>query len=312
MTVLLWPLSVLYRVLFAANRCLYQCGLKSVYRAPVPVIVVGNVSVGGTGKTPLVIYLVELLTAQGFKPGVISRGYHSQAHAGPLLVSPQTPVQQAGDEPALIVRRTGVPLCIDSNRKAAIECLLDNHDINVVISDDGLQHFALQRDIEICLLDQTSPMLNEHLLPAGPFREPLMRASSCDIVVHHGGSEEQGITMQLEATSPSPLVTATSAEGAEFNASQPFVAVAGIGNPDRFFNTCREYGFTFESKPFPDHHQFSKSDIDFGDRIVLMTEKDAVKCQEFADARHWYLPVSAKLSTGFDEQVIALLTKVVS
>lgn len=303
LTILLWPLSLLYRLLFLLNRACYSLGLKRVYHASVPVIVVGNVSVGGTGKTPLVIYLVEFLREQGYAPGVISRGYQGEA-VTPVLVSAKTPASQVGDEPALIVRRTGVPLCIGSNREQSIEYLLSEYDIDIVISDDGLQHFALARDVEICLLDDTSPMQNTSLLPAGPLREPLARAARCDLVVTHGGVSLDKINMHLQADQPLPVGKQSDSE---FDAKRPFVALAAIGNPERFFRTCRERGYRFDAKAYPDHYHFSKQDIDFGNKQVLMTEKDAVKCQDFADSRHWYLPVSAKLTASFDQQLLALL-----
>lgn len=301
LTVLLWPLSLLYRALFVVNRSLYRLGIKRVYRAPVPVIIIGNVTVGGTGKTPLVIFLVEALREHGFKPAVISRGYAGHAPEYPLLVTSQTPVEYCGDEPTLIVRRTKVPMCVGPNRKSAIELLLDTHDVDVIISDDGLQHFALARDLELCLVDDTSPLANSHLLPAGPYREPAYRLSTVDFVIRHGGND--GICMELVATSPKPLVTSD----AVFDSSKKIHAVAGIGNPQRFFDTCRRLGLTIEPHSFPDHHAFSLSDIDFGDSLVLMTEKDAVKCQAFADERHWYLPVDAKLNAGFTDALIAAL-----
>jgi len=303
LTVLLWPLSLFYRLVFAMRKGLYRFGILSSYTAPVPVVVVGNISVGGTGKTPLVIYLVEQLRAQGFKPGVISRGYGGQAQQYPLMVSSETPVVESGDEPALIVRRAAVPMAVGPDRRLAIELLLKEHEVDVIISDDGLQHLALNRDVEICLVDDTSPQRNQYLLPAGPNRESKARLGGVDLVVRHGakqtGADE--FAMHLHADKVQAL---NNDNMAQLDISSRIHAVAGIGNPQRFFETCRNLGFNLIEHCFADHHQFVGSDVDFADDLpVLMTEKDAVKCQAFADQRHWYLPVDAKLESGFIDKL---------
>jgi tetraacyldisaccharide 4'-kinase len=200
-------------------------------------------------------------------------------------------------------------MMVGPDRKAAIEALLAEHAIDVIISDDGLQHLALQRDIEICIIDDTSPQENEHLLPAGPYREPLNRLMSVDFIVRHGGdvgNADNQFSMSLQADEPLPL---RSQSGAGFPLEKPIHAIAGIGNPQRFFDTCESQNYHFEAHRFADHHHFTQSDIDFGDSTVLMTEKDAVKCLDFADERHWYLPVNAKLSEGLIEAVMAKLNK---
>lgn len=304
LTFALWPLSQLYRALFSLNRKLYQVGIKSSFRAPAPVIIVGNITVGGTGKTPLVIFLVELLRERGYRPAVISRGYAGNSPCYPLLVTKDTPVLECGDEPSLIVRRTGVPMCVGPNRQQSIELLIDRHDVDVIISDDGLQHFALERDIELCLVDQKSSLLNKCLLPAGPFREVISRLSTVDFVIHHGGDSRYSMSLQLDA--PRNIVGADKS----FDHTKHTHALAGIGNPQRFFDACLSLGLNIESHAFPDHHQFSRSDIDFGDAQVIMTEKDAVKCEHFADQQHWYLPVDAKLSAEFNNDLIDALKRV--
>lgn len=309
LTGLLKPLSHVYKGVFSLRKKAYRQGVFGSYRAPIPVIVVGNLTVGGTGKTPLVIYLVEQLRQQGLHPGVISRGYSGEAPEYPFAVTPNSDVSHSGDEPALIVKRTGVPMMVGPDRKAAIEALLAEHAIDVIISDDGLQHLALQRDIEICIIDDTSPQENEHLLPAGPYREPLNRLMSVDFIVRHGGdvgNADNQFSMSLQADEPLPL---RSQSGAGFPLEKPIHAIAGIGNPQRFFDTCESQNYHFEAHRFADHHHFTQSDIDFGDSTVLMTEKDAVKCLDFADDRHWYLPVNAKLSEGLIEAVMAKLNK---
>jgi len=308
LTLLLWPFSQVYRALFALRTQLYRLGILRSYTAPVPVVIVGNLSVGGTGKTPLVIFLIERLRDLGFRPGVISRGYGSNALAYPALVSSNMPVSQSGDEPALIHRRTGAPMAIGPDREADIKLLLESADVDVIVSDDGLQHLALNRKVEICLMDDTSPSLNRNLLPAGPLRESLDRLNCVDLVVRHQANltsqqpeRSNEFSMSLEPTKPCSI---GDKKVTSFDFSRPIHAVAGIGNPQRFFNTCRELDLEFTEHSFTDHHCFTESDLDFGDDLpILMTEKDAVKCEGFANSKHWYLPVNAKLSDGFIEML---------
>lgn len=309
LTGLLRPLSLIYRGAFALRRTAFDLGILERYRAPVPVIIVGNLTVGGTGKTPLVVHLVEQLRKQGFTPGVISRGYSGEAKEYPLLVGPETPVFESGDEPALIVRRTRVPMVVGRDRRASIEMLLKSQDLDVIISDDGLQHFALHRDIEICLIDDTSDQKNENLLPAGPYREPLSRLMSVDFLVRHGGevgNAENQFSMSLKPGKPRPV---KSSNQCEFQKNGKIQAIAGIGKPQRFFDTCETLGYDITAHSFGDHHHFSASDIEFGRSMVLMTEKDAVKCTEIATNSHWYLPVDAELSDGFIEAITAKIRK---
>ncbi len=305
LTVLLWPLSLVYRGLFGTRSLLYEWGVFQTYRAPIPVIVVGNLTVGGTGKTPLTIFLIEELRRQGFQPGVISRGYGGNATQFPLLVTKSTPVYESGDEPALIVKRTRAPLAVAANRRQSIELLMSECEVDVIISDDGLQHLALARDVEICLLDATSPNRSRYLLPAGPYRESRSRLKNVDLIVEHGAVEDSDTryAMNLVANAPKRVVEVVPSandrnQEFEFDSDQPVQAVAGIGNPQRFFDTCRKLGIDHVPHVFVDHHHYSYGDIDL-EGTVLMTEKDAVKCTEFADHRHWFLPVDAKLSENF-------------
>jgi len=309
LTTFLLPLSWLYKLIFNIRRKLYEVGFLSSYRATVPVVVVGNLTVGGTGKTPLVIHLVELLRQYGYSPGVISRGYSGDAPYYPYEVNKHSSVQASGDEPALIVKRTNVPMVVGPNRGKSIDTLLANHHVDVIISDDGLQHLALQRDIEICLMDKTSKSKNTHLLPAGPYRESLSRLNSVDLVVHHQSiADEQAtgrFTLSLIPSLAMPLIPSDNQELRELDKRQRVHAVAGIGNPQRFFKTCYLEGYEFEEHSFPDHHQFVESDFDFGDsKPVLMTEKDAVKCNKFYNENLWYLPVNAKMSSDFSSAFI--------
>ncbi len=319
LTFLLLPFAGVYGIVMLLRDKLYKSNFFKSYRAPIPVVVVGNITVGGTGKTPLVIHLVELLKKQGYNPGVISRGYTSKATNFPLTVTAETAVSLSGDEPLLIARRTNAPMVIGPDRKAAIEQLIKEFDVDVIVSDDGLQHMAMQRDIELCLFDKTVDSDNTYLLPAGPYRESMQRLSSVDLVVEHS-FERKGVEkviaehvmkadsyeMQLQPADPM-LVNG----GAQALTPQVH-AVAGIGNPTRFFNTCRQLGLDIIEHSFPDHYHYQFVDIDFADELsVLMTEKDAVKCLQFADERHNYLPVSAVLNNAFDEEFLNLLKQAI-
>lgn len=310
---LLWPLSVIYGAVMIVRRLAYRLGVLKSYRSDIPVIVVGNLTVGGTGKTPLVIYLIEALRSEGFTPGVISRGYAGQAQTYPLIVRAQTPVQECGDEPALIVKRTDVPMVVGPNRQHSIEHLQSHFDVDVIISDDGLQHLALQRDIEICVQEPVRVCKNKMLLPAGPYRESASRVSKVDFIVNNGASVPEGeglnaFTMQLEPQQPVPLISQQGGSFDENTFSQGVHAMAGIGNPKRFFTTCEQLGWQIQAHVFPDHHTYRAGDLDFGDsRPVVMTEKDAVKCAQLADQRHWFLPVNAKLKPNLAQQIIKRL-----
>ena len=325
LTVIFWPLSLIYRAAFLTNRVLYNVGLKSIYKAPVPVIVVGNLTVGGTGKTPMVVYLVEQLRAQGYSPGVISRGYHGSSTDGVISVEADTPISKSGDEPAMIVQRTQVPMVIGANRRAACEMLLSEFSVDVIISDDGLQHHALARDVEICLSDMTTKQTNYCLLPAGPYREPRSRLKTVDLLVlHQAAAREadkepsskdriigQQFAMHLDASKPVSVGShnAVESELNDFESDKVTHAVAGIANPQRFFDTCRRLGYTIEEHAFADHHVFLEGDLNFGAAAqILMTEKDAVKCVKFKNASHWFLPVNAKLEAGFIDALVKKLT----
>ena len=315
LTFILWPLSLLYRGVFRLRTLFYALGVMQSYRAPIPVIIVGNITVGGTGKTPLLIALVERVRELGYTPGVISRGYGGDSSTYPLLVNADTDPAMCGDEPALIVKNTGVPMVVGADRKADIQLLIRHFDLDCIISDDGLQHLALQRDMEICIVDKTGKETNYYRLPAGPYRESIERLSSVDLIVEHISASDQGqqtaanrSTMALQAGQPTSLI------GLEmqlnFDPSRGIHAVAGIGKPQRFFDTCRSLGWQIEAHALPDHHHFIASELDYaGDKPVLMTEKDAVKYQKFASQRHWYLPVNAKLSTSFTLKFEQLLKR---
>lgn len=292
---LLRPLAALYGWISACRRTWLQA---RAVRLPVPVIVVGNISVGGTGKTPLVVWLVAQLRARGLRPGVVSRGYGGRAPQYPLRVTAQTPVAQAGDEPLLIVQRTGVPLCVAPDRVAAAWQLLREGEVDVLVSDDGLQHHRLARDLEICVVDGARGLGNGALLPAGPLREPPQRLASVGLVLVNGPGWQPASgpchRFHLRAGPAQPLGAGAPRPLADFR-GQAVHAVAGIGSPARFFTLLREGGLELVEHPFPDHHAYRAADLDFGDmRPVLMTEKDAVKCRAFARPHFYHVPVDAQ------------------
>lgn len=306
---ILWPISLLFGVLVRLRRMAYRIGLLPSGRLPVPVIVVGNLTVGGTGKTPLVIWLVEFLREKGFQPGVISRGYGGRV-TRPTAVNAASDPAVVGDEPVLIARRLACPLWVGPDRLATARSLLRvRPDCNVLICDDGLQHYRLGRDLEIVVVDGSRGFGNGRLLPAGPMREPLDRLEVVDLVVTNGAPALTGtVAMELQGgilrnlSEPGRLMSLSDWVGRSFH------AVAGIGNPDRFFEHLRRAGLRIEPHVFPDHHPFQPGDLDFGDaRPVVMTEKDAVKCIAFASPDWWYLEVNAQLEEWFGMRVLQKL-----
>lgn len=293
----LQPLAALFGVL-ARRRRREQQATAAPLR--VPVIVVGNLSVGGTGKTPFAIWLVEQLREWGFRPGVISRGYGGRAPQYPYRVTVRSAPEQAGDEPLLIALRTAAPVVVGPDRVAAARALLERADVDVLISDDGLQHYRLARSLEICVVDGARGLGNGALLPAGPLREAPARLDEIPLLVVNGGggaliAHPGRIEMQLRASEAVPL-----AGGAELHLDrlrgQRVHALAGIGHPARFFDMLRGRGIDVIEHPFPDHHPYSRDDIHFLDgRSVLMTEKDAIKCRLFAGPQHYAVPVRAQI-----------------
>lgn len=293
----------IYRMLRAAIRVSWQSGLRQPTRLAAPVIVVGNISAGGTGKTPLVLALIDALRARGWHPGVVSRGYGGSAKSPILLDDAPDPVV-VGDEPSLIRRRTGVSVAVGRNRVDAARLLI-GAGVDVILADDGLQNPSLARDIEICVIDGERRLGNGRLLPAGPLRESAERLEQVDFVVCNGGQARAGeIPMRLLGNRASRLDgLGSSCPLAEF-AGHRVHAVAGIGNPGRFFDSLRSRGIEVIEHAFTDHHALTHADFDFRDALpILMTEKDAVKCASFADARCWKVPVSAELPDSFFDAV---------
>ncbi|MEN4872059.1 tetraacyldisaccharide 4'-kinase [Kosakonia cowanii] len=310
---LLLPLSWLYGLVSGAIRFAYRIGLKKAWRAPVPVVVVGNLTAGGNGKTPVVIWLVEQLQQRGVRVGVVSRGYGGKAERYPLLLTPETSTAQAGDEPVLIYQRTGAPVAVSPDRCEAVNALLSQHPLQLIVTDDGLQHYRLARDKEIVVVDGVRRFGNGWWLPAGPMRERASRLKSVDAVIANGGTPQTGeIAMRLR---PGLAVNLLTGERRAVNELDQIVAMAGIGHPPRFFATLAECGATLKrSVALADHQALAQKDVDAllqpGETLV-MTEKDAVKCRPFAQANWWYLPVDAELAGDAAEKLLLdLLTLV--
>ncbi|MEF9890579.1 tetraacyldisaccharide 4'-kinase [Citrobacter freundii] len=295
---LLLPLSWLYGLVSGGIRLCYKLGIKRAWRAPVPVVVVGNLTAGGNGKTPVVIWLVEQLRQRGIRVGVVSRGYGGKAAAYPLLLTADTTTAEAGDEPVLIAQRTGVPVAVSPVRSDAVKAILAQHDVQIIVTDDGLQHYRLARDVEIVVIDGERRFGNGWWLPAGPMRERAGRLKSVDATIVNGGVAQPGeIPMQLE---PGLAVNLRTGERRDVSQLSNIVAMAGIGHPPRFFATLEACGASVQkSIALADHQSLTYSDVrafaDAGQTLV-MTEKDAVKCRAFADENWWYLPVDAHLS----------------
>ncbi|QSA97346.1 tetraacyldisaccharide 4'-kinase [Methylococcus sp. EFPC2] len=302
------PFAGLFGRAVALRRLAYSQGWKTADRLPVPVVVVGNLTVGGVGKTPLVIWLAEFLARVGYKPGVISRGYGGLPLNEPCRVDADSLPRYFGDEPVLIARRTGVPVYVFRQRAEAGRRLLAETDCDLLIADDGLQHYALARDVEIAVVDGERRFGNGALLPAGPLREPAERLDEADLVVARGRPQAGEYEMKLAGGEAVNLLDPTLRKLLTEFVGVPVHAVAGIGHPGRFFDDLRRAGLTVEGHVYPDHHAYEAADIDFGDESpVLMTEKDAVKCPGLAGEHHWVVPVSAELPAEFGEKLLQLL-----
>jgi tetraacyldisaccharide 4'-kinase len=308
----LLPLAVAYGAVAGARRFVYSARLRKSIRMSAPVVVIGNLSVGGTGKTPLVCWLVERLRGLGMRPGVVTRGYGGSSRRAQLIAASDDPTA-VGDESILLARRTGVPVAIGRDRPAASQ-LLVNAGCNVLVSDDGLQHYALERDCEIVVIDGDRRFGNGWLLPAGPLRETPARMAAADAIVVNGGRAllEGAFSMRLEAKSALSLIGHATKALDEF-AGRSVHAIAGIGNPERFFNMLRAHGIEVLGHPLPDHAQLRAADIAFADeRPVLMTEKDAVKCERIAGPLHWCVPVSARFDGGESALLLDIVTQAIN
>jgi tetraacyldisaccharide 4'-kinase len=309
--VLLRPFSWLYSYAVTRRRRRYLEDVTRVWQPSVPLIVVGNITLGGTGKTPMCIWLIDYLRRQGLRPGLISRGYGATPPSTPWLIDPERDnPAQAGDEPLLIARRSGVPVVIDPDRPRAARHLLASAQVDVIISDDGLQHYALGRDLEILMVDAVRELGNRRCLPEGPLREPASRAKAVDFLLRNGASadSESGFGMTLEPVALVNLCSGARIAPADWDGSHLAPAVAGIGNPERFFMTLERLSFQLERHVYTDHAEYHADSFDACDphRPLIMTEKDAIKCASFARSNWWYLSIEACLSDAF---IVALQSR---
>lgn len=297
------PLAWIYRAVATARKAAYSSGLLSSYATEVPIIVVGNITVGGTGKTPLVIWLARYLRSIGYTPGVVARGYRGRAKTWPQQVRADSDPAVVGDEPIVIARRAGCPVAVGPRRGEAVDALLQHADCDVIISDDGLQHYALERHFEIVVIDGVRRFGNGRCLPAGPLREPLTRLDHADMIVTNGIAGRGEFSMKYQATHVHPVGGGDGIPLASFE-HKDVHAVAGIANAERFFSMLRSKGFRVKQHRFRDHARFRKADFEFDDNLpVLMTEKDAVKCEHVGASGCWYIPITAELPDVFSRRL---------
>jgi len=309
----LLPLSWIYILVILLRRLCYQSGLIAVNQIDVPVIIVGNISVGGTGKTPLVIWLAKYFKSKGFRPGIISRGYGGKRSGKTQQVRPDSNPSLVGDEPVLIAKRTTCPVAIAVQRRKAAEELIKHCDCNLILCDDGMQHYSLGRDMEIAVIDGQRRFGNGYCLPAGPLREPKSRLTTVDFVVskYFAGRHEFKMDYTygdlVSLTEPTRTIPVSSLNG------QSVHAIAGIGNAERYYSYLRSQKLLIITHEFPDHHPFTAEDVRFKDGLpVVMTEKDAVKCMNYATEQHWYLPITATLPESFTYRLDALMKEIIN
>lgn len=305
--VLLIPLSGLYSFVRLARNLLYDFRILKENHFPVPVIVVGNITAGGTGKTPLVIALSNELQNRGYRPGVVSRGYGASGPY-PARVDPASDPKKVGDEAVLTARRTGVPVIVDPDRVNAVATLLKSQMIDVVLSDDGLQHRRMGRYLEVAVLDGEREFGNGRLIPAGPLRDPVTRLKAVDLVVRNGGSPQSDeFAMTCLLGDAVNILSGERRKLGSFSDSE-VVAVAGVGNPGRFFRSLRSAGLQIETHVFTDHHPYTDTDLgEYSDRAVLMTEKDALKCEKIAGKDWWWVDLCVELESEFTGKIIGAL-----
>ncbi|MDA8094112.1 MAG: tetraacyldisaccharide 4'-kinase [Betaproteobacteria bacterium] len=311
---ILLPVAIVFRVLAGMRRAGFARGWARRVRLPVPVIVVGNITVGGTGKTPLVLWLVDFLRRAGLRPGIVARGYGGERSL--QAVAPDADPGAVGDEPLLLARRAGCPVWVGRDRAAAGAALLAAHpECDVLVADDGLQHYRLARDFEIAVVDGARGFGNRLPLPAGPLREPVSRLNHCDAVVVNGvwsaddpppaAAYRMGLVGErlCSVREPGRCVEPRAFEGKRVR------AIAGIGNPQRFFDELRRLGMRdFDRQTFPDHYAFTAADLAFdGYDAIVMTEKDAVKCTAFAAGHWWMLQVRAEVDPALGERILTEL-----
>jgi tetraacyldisaccharide 4'-kinase len=328
LTYCLLPFSWLFRLCISIRRFLYHSKIKKSFAFPVPIIVVGNITVGGTGKTPFVIWLVQQLSEQGYTPGIVTRGVGGKRCMKPSWIDASSDVKEVGDEAVLLAKRAQCPIVTCVDRVAAVQELLSKTKCTIVISDDGLQHYRLKRDIEIAIIDDMRGFGNQQLLPAGPLREPVSRLKKVDLIIKHVMKWDYTANVSIESLLNQLLASEKKKREFEKISNEkvkecrmllqgdivisikneshkiPLAtwnhrrihAVAAIGNPKRFFSMLREKGFDVVEHGFSDHYFFREQDLNFSDDLpIVMTEKDAVKCREFTSDKLWYIPVNARL-----------------
>ena len=306
--VLLVPLSWLFRAISRFRRIVLQWRFQGQSYA-MPVVVIGNISLGGSGKTPLIIALAKALSERGYSVGVVSRGYGGASAQYPLVVGPDTPVSQSGDEPLLIAKKLGCPLVVDPNRARAVEKLVKSCSCDLILSDDGLQHYRLHRDVEIAVVDGRRRFGNGYTLPAGPLRESPRRLKEVDFIIQNGGIVEPDdpgtYIVQLETSGLRRFGSSELIGFDQWVESTNIHAVAAIGHPERFFESLRKMGFKVDSEPKNDHQTLTARDIGFDDDLpVVITAKDAVKYQDLVPDNLWVLEVEMALDNEFVSSLI--------
>ena len=300
---MLLPFSAIFFILSYIRLWLYKLKILTVNDSSLPVIVVGNITVGGTGKTPIVISIANYLKSQHKKVGVVSRGYGGNYSQETIEVIESSNPMECGDEPVLIKQQTEVPVAVAKKRTKAIKLLTKKYALDVIISDDGLQHYSMGRDIEIAVIDGHSRLGNGLFLPAGPLREVKSRLKSVDFVINNGSNLEGEYSSEIEPQDYINLVT-NEVRSLDYFKGKKCYAVAGIAKPDKFFSILKKNGVKLIIKPFPDHYVFGENDLVFNENHpIIMTSKDCVKCRQFATDQMWYLSVNAKINSNFYQQL---------
>jgi len=306
LSLILLPVSWIYILYIRIRSLAYKAGLLPKYSVDMPVIIVGNITVGGSGKTPLIVWLSNFLINQGYRPGIISRGYGGNSGKWPQQVRPDSDPYVLGDEPVLLSQRTKCPVAVSADRYLAAIQLIEHTDCNVLLCDDGLQHLAFDRDLEIVVIDGDRRFGNGRYLPAGPLREPVSKLNSVDMIVSRGKTGKNEYLMEYKY---GELISLRNDEKISIDTfkNQTIHAVSGIGNPVRFYEYLLSKHIQLIKHIFPDHHNYVPDDLLFNDNLpVVMTEKDAVKCRQFASTNTWYLPIEASLDEIFHHRIMIL------
>ncbi len=300
---LLLPLSLVFFIVSKIHFGLYKLSILKVEKSKIPIVVVGNITAGGTGKTPIVISIVNYLESRNKKVGVVSRGYGGNYSQEVLEVVSSSNPNECGDEPLLIKKQTQAVVAISKKRARAVEFLNQQHQLDVIISDDGLQHYSMGRKIEIVVIDGNTRLGNGLFLPSGPLRDSKNRLNSVDFIINNGSSLEGEVSSQLESKSFINLITGEKKD-LNFFRRRKCYSVAGIGKPEKFFSVLRSFEIEVIAKPFPDHYQYKEEDLSFDKEYpILMTSKDCVKCSQFASDQMWYLDVTANIESDFYHQL---------